>query len=154
MSIFRSFFRVRLMWQRRAVALRCCQCWIVLAVALINATDARPLSHQLRTSDPIAVCTWHTVSSGFFFPQFLADSHHEQVAHRCQDQVSLQSQPVTPFPLIEPDFLFLVLETPFNTPTRKPWASVRGSPGAKLTLEVRFHRGRKHLPVVELKRVA
>jgi hypothetical protein len=31
---------------------------------------------------------------------------------------------------------------------------VRGSPGAKLTLEVCFYRGRKHLPIVKLKRVA
>src|SRR4030067_822428 len=106
----RSFFRVRLMWQRRAVALRCCQCWMILAVPLSNAADARPLSHQLRTSDPTAVCTWHTVTSGFFPPQFLADPRQEQVAHRCQDQVPFQSQPVTPFPLIQPDFLLLVLE--------------------------------------------
>jgi len=29
---------------------------------------------------------------------------------------------------------------------------VRGSPGARLTLEVSFHAGRKHLPIVTLKR--
>ena len=36
----------------------------------------------------------------------------------------------------------------------KPWALVRGSPGAKLTLDVSFLDGRMHLPVVTLKRVA
>ena len=41
-----------------------------------------------------------------------------------------------------------------SSPCAKPWALVRGSPGAKLTIEVRFHRGRKHLPIVTLKRVA
>ncbi len=43
---------------------------------------------------------------------------------------------------------------PRNSPCAKPWALVRGSPGAKLTLEVSFHRGRKHLPIVKLRRVA
>ncbi len=36
----------------------------------------------------------------------------------------------------------------------RPWALVRGSPGAKLTLEVSFHKGRKHLPIVKVKRAA
>ena len=34
----------------------------------------------------------------------------------------------------------------------QPWALVRGSPGAKVTLEVNFQGDRKHLPVVTLKR--
>ena len=38
---------------------------------------------------------------------------------------------------------------------RKPWALARGSPSAKkLVLEVSFHQGRKHLPIVKLKRAA
>ena len=41
---------------------------------------------------------------------------------------------------------------PRGSPCAKPWALVRGSPGAKLTMEVTFHGGRKHLPVVTLKR--
>ena len=41
---------------------------------------------------------------------------------------------------------------PRGAPCARPWALVRGSPGAKLTLEVRFHAERKHLPVVTLKR--
>lgn len=43
---------------------------------------------------------------------------------------------------------------PRGSPCAKPWALVRGSPGAKLTLEVSYHSGRKHLPIVTLKRVA
>jgi putative transposase len=43
---------------------------------------------------------------------------------------------------------------PRGSPCAKPWALVRGSPGAKLTLEVSFHAGRKHLPIVTLKRAA
>jgi transposase InsO family protein len=43
---------------------------------------------------------------------------------------------------------------PRGSPCAAPWALVRGSPGAKLTLEVGFHGGRKHLAIVTLKRVA
>ena len=43
---------------------------------------------------------------------------------------------------------------PRGSPCAKPWALVRGNPGAKLTLEVTFHAGRKHLPIVTLNRVA
>jgi len=35
----------------------------------------------------------------------------------------------------------------------RPWALVRGSPGARLELNVEFHGGRRHLPIVRLRRV-
>ena len=41
---------------------------------------------------------------------------------------------------------------PRGSPCAKPWALVRGTPGAKLTLEVGFHGGRRHLPIVTLRR--
>jgi putative transposase len=41
---------------------------------------------------------------------------------------------------------------PRGSPCAKPWALTRGSPGAELTLEVSFQGGRKHLPIVTLKR--
>lgn len=43
---------------------------------------------------------------------------------------------------------------PRGSPCAKPWALVRGSPGAKLTLELSYHRDRKHLPIIKLKRAA
>jgi hypothetical protein len=43
---------------------------------------------------------------------------------------------------------------PRGSPCAKPWALVRGSPGVRLALEVSFHAGRKHLPIVKLRRVA
>ena len=43
---------------------------------------------------------------------------------------------------------------PRGSPCTRPWALVRGSPGAKLTLELGFHEGYRHLPIVKLKRVA
>lgn len=81
MLFFRSFLMVRFRWDFRAVALRCCQCWIVVAVCSMSACEARPLSHQLGTSAATASWTWHTVSSGFFFPQLLSHARQEQVTH-------------------------------------------------------------------------
>ena len=41
-----------------------------------------------------------------------------------------------------------------GAPCARPWALVRGSPGAKLVLELRFLNGKRHLPVVTLRRAA
>ena len=43
---------------------------------------------------------------------------------------------------------------PRSAPCARPWAIVRGSPGAKLTIEVSFHDGKRHLPIVTIKRAA
>jgi len=43
---------------------------------------------------------------------------------------------------------------PRGSPCAKPWALTRGSPGAKLELDIRFHGGRRHLPIVTLRRIA
>ena len=43
---------------------------------------------------------------------------------------------------------------PRGSPCAKPWALVRGSPGARLVLEVSFHEGKRHLPVARLKPAA
>ena len=100
MPCFRSFFRVRFVWHMRAVALRCCQCWITLAVCSISTVEARPRSHQLFTSAPTAACTWHTVSCSFFPPQLFVNSCKEQIAHRSEDQVPLEPKPATSLPLV------------------------------------------------------
>ena len=116
MPICRSFLRARLWWHLRAVALRCCQCWIVLAVCSMSVVDARPLSHQLRTNEPMAVWTWQTVNSGFPPPHFFADSSQEQVTHAGENQVALESQPPAAFPLVEPELLFLISKTSLIAP--------------------------------------
>jgi hypothetical protein len=43
---------------------------------------------------------------------------------------------------------------PKGSSCAKPWALIRGQPGARLELDVTLHAGRKHLPVITLKRVA
>jgi transposase InsO family protein len=43
---------------------------------------------------------------------------------------------------------------PRGSPCARPWALVRGKSGARLTLEITCHCGRKHLPIVRLRRAA
>ena len=43
---------------------------------------------------------------------------------------------------------------PLGSPCSSPWALVRGKPGAKVQFDVAFHAGRRHLPVVSVKRAA
>jgi hypothetical protein len=43
---------------------------------------------------------------------------------------------------------------PRGSPCARPWALVRGSPGAKLEMKVTLLNGRKHLPIVTLTKAA
>ena len=119
MPIFRSFLCLDLTWLLRAWALRCWLYWIVPAVCSINLAEARPPSHQERTSEPTAVWTWQTVSSRFFFPQLFPDGCQKQVTDARKNQMAFESEVASPFPLVEADLLFLILETTFDSPTRK-----------------------------------
>ena len=73
---------------------------------------------------------------------------HTWLGGRTSNEVYFAKFPANRRPRFEPR------RWPRGSPCAKPWALVRGSPGAKLTLEVGYHRGRKHLPIVTLKRVA
>ena len=74
---------------------------------------------------------------------------HTWLGGRTPNEVYFCAFPANRRPRFEPRSRW-----PRGSPCAKPWALVRGSPDAKLTLEVSFHRGRKHLPIVTLKRVA
>jgi len=43
---------------------------------------------------------------------------------------------------------------PRGSPCAKPWALVRGKPGARLEVDVTFHAGQRHLPIVTVRRAA
>src|SRR3954447_20809392 len=116
----RSFFRVALVWLLRAAAFLTCVRSISAAVLSSSFSEGRWPSHQLGISAAIAVCTWHSVSSGFPPPELLSHPRQEQVAHAAQDQVTFQA-PVSPaFILVQPDLALLVLETTLDSPTREP----------------------------------
>jgi hypothetical protein len=74
---------------------------------------------------------------------------HMSLDGRTPDEVYHNRHPANRSPRFEPRDRW-----PRGSPCAKPWALVRGSPGAKLTLEVKFHAGRKHLPIVRLRRAA
>jgi hypothetical protein len=72
---------------------------------------------------------------------------HSYLGGRTPNEVYHDRYPANRKPRFEPRSRW-----PRGSPCAKPWALVRGSPGAKLTLEVSFHAGRKYLPIVELRR--
>ena len=74
---------------------------------------------------------------------------HATLGGRTPDEVYYRRFPANRKPRHEPR-----KDWPRGSPCAQPWALVRGKPGAELTLEVSFHRGRKHLPIVNLKRAA
>jgi transposase InsO family protein len=71
---------------------------------------------------------------------------HTWLGGRAPDEAYFARFPANRRPRFEPR------AWPRGSPCAEPWALVRGSPGAKLTLEVSFQGGRKHLPLVTLKR--
>jgi hypothetical protein len=87
-----------------------------LAVCSSNRVTQRPESHRLLTNADTAVRTWHTVSSGFFPPKFLVDLRQEQMAHRRQDHVTLQTLVLPPLVVIQAQFPFLILKSTLDTP--------------------------------------
>jgi hypothetical protein len=72
-------------------------------MASIRVAGARPQSHQLGTKAPTATCTWLIVRSDFFPPKLRPNPRQEQVAYRCQDEVSFQAKPAAAFPLVQAD---------------------------------------------------
>src|SRR5207245_1398926 len=76
-------------------------------------------SHQNGIWAATAVWIWHSVSSGFFPPEFLAHPRQEQITHATQDHVAFQPLVTPALVLVEPDLGFLVLETTLDPPTRE-----------------------------------
>src|ERR1700734_2335907 len=110
---------VLLVCDRRARAFRCWWYWSRSATRLISVSADWRSSHQLWTMASTAACTWHTVTSGFFFLQPLAAFCEEQVADRREDEVPLQADPPAAFPMIQPHFAFVVLEASLDAPPRE-----------------------------------
>src|SRR6516225_376781 len=110
---------VRLVWHRRASALRRCARWISSDVRSNSLVGGFRSSHQNGIDAATAVCTWHSVRSGFFPPELLSHPRQEQVTDTAQDQVPLQPPVAPALVLVQPDLAFLVLETPFHPPPRE-----------------------------------
>jgi transposase InsO family protein len=74
---------------------------------------------------------------------------HMILAGRTPDEVYHNRFPANRKPRYEPRSRW-----PRGSPCAKPWALTRGRPGARLELDLTFLEGRKHLPIVALKRAA
>ncbi len=74
---------------------------------------------------------------------------HETLGGRTPNEVFFDRYPANRCPRYEPRDRW-----PRDSPCTKPWALVRGGPGACLEIAVTHHGGRRHLPIVTLRRVA
>ena len=97
-----------------------------------------PLNHRKMRDEVIAILDWYNARR----PQTALggrtpDERYRRVASACRR------------PRWEPR-----PHWPADAPCASPQAKVRGKPGVQWRLLVDFHHGRKHLPIVTLKRVA
>src|SRR5258708_1123750 len=116
MPSLRSRCLVRLVWLLRAWALRACVYWISWEPCSRSWLVAASSSHHDRTRADTAVCTWHTVSSGFFPPQVRMNFGQEEVAYGTEDPVPFQAHVFSPFVMVQTDFPFAILEAPLDAP--------------------------------------
>jgi hypothetical protein len=78
-----------------------------------------------------------------------ANRPHEWLGTRTPDEVYFGIRPACRAPRFEPRGRW-----PRRSPCAAPQVLVRGRPGVRLDLEVSYRDGRKHLPVVRLRRAA
>ena len=97
-----------------------------------------PLRHQNFRRELSLFCGWYNEARP-----------HTTLGCRTPDEVYERRFPAVRKPRYEPRASW-----PRGSPAAKPWALVRGKPGAQLELHVEFLGGRKHLPVVTLRRAA
>jgi hypothetical protein len=84
----------------------------------------------------------------YFQDWFNEHRPHQALRGRTPSEVYKQRFPAHRKPRHEPRSRW-----PRGSPCARPWALTRGSPGARLELMVEFHAGRRHLPIVRLRRV-
>lgn len=112
--------RVCFVWHFRAVAFRRCVRASSATVRSISFADGRCSSHQYGINTPSAVCTWHSVSSGFSPPEFLPHPRQEQVADGTQSQMAFQPHILATLVVIQADFALLVLEATLDATVIMP----------------------------------
>jgi transposase InsO family protein len=74
---------------------------------------------------------------------------HTKLGGRTPNEVYFQRHPANRRPRFETRNRW-----PRGSPCAAPWALARAKPGARVELDVEFQDGRRHLPVVRLRRVA
>jgi len=74
---------------------------------------------------------------------------HEFIDGRTPNEAYYDRPPANAEPRIEPRSNY-----PPRSPCAAPQAPVEGEPGQQVELVVEYHAGRKHLPIISLRRVA
>jgi len=78
-----------------------------------------------------------------------ADRPHETLGARTPDEVYFHRRPACRSPRYEPRARW-----PRSAPCAGPHALIRGRPGVRVDLDVRYTSDRKHLPVASIRKVA
>jgi len=84
-----------------------------------------------------------------YFSWFNGHRPHTRLSAATPDEVYHHRRPACPSPRFEPRRRW-----PRRSRCAAPRTLIRGQPGVRLELSVRFHAGRRHLPIVTLKRAA
>jgi len=74
---------------------------------------------------------------------------HMTLGGRTPDEVYHKKRPANRSPRFEPRSRW-----PRGSPCARPQTLVKGQPGVRIELQVKFYKGRKHLPLVSLSRAA
>lgn len=111
----------------------------ILTVKLaLGALTILPLRHDAFRREVIATIDWYN-----------EHRPHMALGGRTPDEVHFARYPENRKPRWEPRS-----QWPRGASCARPWALVKAKPGARVELVVEFAQGRKHLPIVSLKRVA
>ncbi|MGH7144437.1 MAG: hypothetical protein ACREJ2_09975 [Planctomycetota bacterium] len=97
-----------------------------------------PLTHKGMLAELLAYVAW-----------FNHHRPHQGMGGRTPDEKYRCIQPKATYPRLEPR-----AHWPPGSPCAAPKAAVRGECSAKFTMDVSHFQGRKHMPLVTLKRVA
>jgi hypothetical protein len=74
---------------------------------------------------------------------------HMSLQGRTPDELYYTRFPANRKPRFEPRSNW-----PRGSPCARPWALIHGNPGVQIALDVQFQAGRRHLPLVRLRRAA
>ena len=78
-----------------------------------------------------------------------ASRPHMSLGGRTPDEVYHHRRPANRAPRFEPRDRW-----PRGSPCARPWALVKGKPGTPIELDIEFQSGRRHLPIVRIRRAA
>jgi transposase InsO family protein len=105
---------------------------------LLHGFTLIPLRHRDMCNAISAIIEWHNE----YRP-------HTTLRGRTPNEVYHGRFPACRKPRFEPRDRW-----PRGSPCARPWALVRGKPGVPVELQVDYHAGQKHLPIVRLNRAA